>query len=67
MSKSKAKPRTPQRKTKESSADNSLERRQKIAEAAYYKAQSRGFAPGQDELDWLEAEKEVDGEPREPD
>ncbi len=30
-----------------------------IAEAAYYRAEKRGFAPGNDRLDWLEAEKEV--------
>ncbi len=28
-----------------------------IAEAAYYKAEQRGFAVGDEELDWLEAEK----------
>lgn len=31
----------------------------KIAEAAYYKAEKRGFAPGDDMLDWLDAEREV--------
>jgi hypothetical protein len=31
-----------------------------IAEAAYYRAESRGFAGGDPELDWLEAESEVD-------
>lgn len=30
-----------------------------IAEAAYYKAEKRGFAPGCDYLDWLEAEREI--------
>lgn len=30
-----------------------------IAEAAYYRAEKRGFAPGNDRLDWLEAEKEI--------
>jgi hypothetical protein len=30
-----------------------------IAEAAYYKAESRKFAPDQEMEDWLEAEKEV--------
>jgi len=30
-----------------------------IAEAAYYRAEKRGFAPGNDHLDWLEAEKEI--------
>lgn len=31
-----------------------------IAEAAYYKAESRGFAPGSDQLDWFEAEREIE-------
>jgi hypothetical protein len=31
-----------------------------IAEAAYYRAEKRGFAPGHAEQDWLEAEKEID-------
>jgi len=30
-----------------------------IAEAAYYRAEKRGFVPGNDHLDWLEAEKEI--------
>lgn len=30
----------------------------KIAELAYYKAESRGFAPGYELQDWLEAEQE---------
>jgi len=30
-----------------------------IAEAAYYRAEKRGFAPGDDRLDWFEAEKEI--------
>lgn len=30
-----------------------------IAEAAYYRAEKRGFAPGSDYLDWLEAEREI--------
>jgi hypothetical protein len=34
-------------------------RRRPIAEAAYYRAQRRGFAPGYEEEDWLEAEKEI--------
>ena len=32
---------------------------QLIAEAAYYRAERRGFAPGQEIEDWLAAEKEV--------
>jgi hypothetical protein len=31
-----------------------------IAEAAYYRAEKRGFAPGHDTEDWLAAEAEVD-------
>lgn len=30
-----------------------------IAEAAYYRAESRGFTPGQETDDWLAAEAEV--------
>ena len=29
-----------------------------IAQAAYYKAEARGFVPGQEMEDWLEAEAE---------
>jgi hypothetical protein len=35
------------------------ERRRMIAEAAYYRAQRRGFANGSPESDWLEAEAEI--------
>lgn len=31
----------------------------RIAEAAYYKAEQRGFEPGHDLGDWLEAEQEI--------
>jgi hypothetical protein len=37
-----------------------LAREQMIAEAAYFKAQSRGFAGGNPQRDWFEAEAEVD-------
>ena len=30
-----------------------------ISEAAYYKAEKRGFESGHDQQDWLEAEKEI--------
>jgi hypothetical protein len=40
------------------------QRRQHIEEAAYFKAQSRGFAPGHEMQDWLEAEAEVDAAAR---
>jgi Protein of unknown function (DUF2934) len=35
-------------------------RKARVAEIAYFKAQSRGFAPGHAEEDWLAAEAEVD-------
>jgi len=35
-------------------------RRAWIAIAAYYRAERRGFAPGREIEDWLEAEREVD-------
>jgi hypothetical protein len=38
-----------------------LERRAAlIAEAAFFRAEKRGFAPGNEEQDWLAAEAEVD-------
>ena len=30
-----------------------------VAEAAYYKAKQRGFAPGHEDNDWFEAEREL--------
>jgi hypothetical protein len=33
--------------------------RRLIAEAAYYRAERRGFTPGSEEQDWCEAEREV--------
>ena len=38
---------------------NAKNRYEMIAEAAYYKAEQRGFEIGEDELDWLEAEQEL--------
>lgn len=35
-------------------------RRARIAISAYYRAERRGFAPGHEVEDWLEAEREVD-------
>ena len=37
-----------------------------IAEAAYYRAKRRGFAPGQEVDDWLAAEAEVRAVWRQP-
>lgn len=36
------------------------EREYLISEAAYYRAKRRGFAPGNEMEDWLQAETEVD-------
>ncbi len=36
------------------------ERWQMIAQAAYFRAQKRGFAPGGEIQDWLDAETEVE-------
>ena len=38
------------------------ELRKLIAEAAYYRAKKRGFAPGHEEEDWIQAEAEVLGQ-----
>ena len=38
----------------------SEQRHELIAEAAYFRAQARGFEGGDPETDWLEAEREVD-------
>jgi hypothetical protein len=32
-----------------------------VAERAYFKAEQRGFAPGREIEDWLEAERELHG------
>lgn len=37
------------------------ERHRKIAEAAYFRAEARGFAPGGAIDDWLAAEADIDG------
>lgn len=36
------------------------EREGMIADAAYYRAERRGFAPGNEMEDWLQAETEID-------
>lgn len=45
----------------DNSPDNSSgARAQMIAEAAYYLSEQRGFAPGHEVEDWLEAEQQID-------
>src|SRR5262245_42186849 len=46
------------KKTPAKQPDQSEAKRQKIAEAAYYRAQQRGFEPGYEVEDWLAAEAE---------
>lgn len=40
-------------------SERTLSREQLIAEVAYYRAEQRGFEPGDDIRDWLDAEAEV--------
>jgi len=54
-----ARPRGPERAAKRDDVDPD-ERRRRIAEAAYYRAERRGFAAGYEDADWLDAEKELD-------
>lgn len=62
-----AAPKAPRRarraKPKANSAATAVsedERRAMIAEAAYFHAERRGFAPGDTVQDWLNAEAEID-------
>jgi len=43
---------------------SSAERDRLIAEAAYYRAESRGFAPGDEQADWFASVQEVDAKYR---
>lgn len=43
-----------------SSGDDDCPREQMIAEAAYYRAEQRGFVPGNEMSDWLQAEADVE-------
>lgn len=43
-----------------SEAEQADDRARRIAEAAYYRAQRRGFAPGGEDADWFEAEQELE-------
>ncbi len=38
---------------------NPSRQRQMVAEAAYFKAEKRGFDPGHEMADWLEAERDL--------
>lgn len=43
-----------------SGPETAEERRRKVAEAAYYKAQQRGFQGGDPQQDWHDAEREIE-------
>ncbi len=53
-------PRTVRGKSAQRGPVSAEDRRAMIAEAAYLRAERRGFAPGQENEDWLAAELEVD-------
>ena len=52
--------RTAKAKAPQRAAVAAEDRRAMIAEAAYLRAERRGFAPGHETEDWLAAEVEVD-------
>ena len=52
--------RTAEAEPGRSAAITHEERRRMIAEAAYFRAQRRGFAGGNQVRDWIEAEAEID-------
>lgn len=45
---------------KPDSSNHECPREQMIAEAAYFRAEQRGFAPGNEMSDWLQAEVDVE-------
>ena len=49
------------KQAKKPSMSSQSDKREDIALAAYYRAQMRGFEPGGDMGDWLEAEREIRG------
>ena len=50
---------TTKKTTRSEKKPNEASIREMIAQAAYRKAELRGFTPGGEEQDWLEAEKEI--------
>lgn len=53
-------PRGASKSPRQSSADYDCPREQMIAEAAYFHAERRGFVPGNEMSDWLQAEADVE-------
>ncbi|MCF8200246.1 MAG: DUF2934 domain-containing protein [Sulfuritalea sp.] len=60
----KAKPTRSPESSRFSAASSNCSREQLIAEAAYFRAEKRGFAPGDEVSDWLQAEVEVESQSR---
>lgn len=54
------KPAKSSQTTRTLSGADPQERHRLISEAAYFRAEARGFAPGFEEADWLEAELEIE-------
>ena len=54
--------RTPLVRRKQNLSCPPEDRTQRIAVAAYYRAEQRGFSPGGELEDWLEAEKQIDAD-----
>ncbi len=52
------------RKPLGSSAERTESQRQRIADAAYYRAKDRGFEPGYELDDWLAAERQIEEGPQ---
>ena len=46
----------------ESSKQPAADRVQRISDAAYRRAEQRGFEPGRELDDWLDAERDIDAE-----
>ena len=63
MAESKERRKTPRKPTPATPTPDSkaAETRRRIAEAAYFRAQERGFEPGHELEDWVVAESEVMG------
>lgn len=54
------KSKTTSKSTKASPSVSAEQREQMIRDAAYFRAESRGFVGGNPEQDWLDAEVEID-------
>jgi hypothetical protein len=53
---------SPERAKAHELANHSHDREERIAQRAYWHAAQRGFEPGHELEDWLQAEKEIDAE-----